>query len=352
MASHNAIIKTVTAISLLIIGSSSLHAATPEGELAAGMVNPGHHEQPAWFKQSFLDFQEDIEEAASQDKRVILYFYQDGCPYCVKLLRDNFGQRRITQKTQHHFDVIAINMWGDRDVSWVDGTGAREKLFAARMKVMFTPTMLFLDEKGNTALRLNGYYSPEKFDAVLDYVSGHHEEKIAFRDFYQQRKAVKASGKLHPQPFFKKPPYNLIDLADQNDKPLLVMFEQKQCRECDELHTDIYKRKETLEQLARFNVVRFDMWSDTKLVTFDGSKTTAREWASQLRIQYAPTLVFFDRQGKEIIRTEAYLKAFHVQSVMDYAASGAYVSQPSFQRFISDRADRLEKQGVHIDLMK
>lgn len=350
MSSHSLIDKILPLLLCLLVGGTA-DAASPEGELTAGMVNPGYHEQPAWFKQSFLDFQEDIDEAAARDKRVILYFYQDGCPYCAKLLRDNFGQRRIAKKTQHHFDIIAINMWGDRDVTWVDGSSAREKLFAARMKVMFTPTMLLLDEKGNIALRLNGYYDPEKFDAVLDYVSSHLEEKISFRDFYQQRNPARATGKLHPQPFFKKPPYNLIDLADQNDKPLLVMFEQHQCRECDELHTDIYQRKETLEQLARFNVIRLDMWSDTSLVAFDGSQTTAMEWARQLRIQYTPTLVFFDRRGKEVIRTEAYLKAFHIQSVMDYAASGAYKEQPSFQRFISDRADRLEKQGIHIDLM-
>ena len=351
MASYTLVNKLITVIYFLSI-SAATYAASPEGKLASGMVNPGYHEQPAWFKQSFLDIQDDIEEAANQDKRLILYFYQDGCPYCAKLLRDNFGQRHIAKKTQHHFDIISINMWGDRDVTWVDGTGAREKRFAARMKVMFTPTMLFLDEKGNIALRVNGYYSPEKFDAALDYVSGHHEEKLSFRDFFQQRKPIKVSGKLHPQPFFKKPPYNLIELTEQNDKPLLVMFEQRQCQECDELHTDIYQRKETLEQLARFNAIRLDMWSDTKLIIFDGSQTTAKEWARQLRIQYTPTLVFFDRQGKDIIRAEAYLKSFHVQSVMDYVASGAYKTQPSFQRFISDRADRLEEQGIHINLME
>ncbi len=351
MASYKAIIKTIPPLFLLYMGSM-LHAAEPEVELSTGLVNPGYHEQPAWFKQSFLDFQEDIEEAASQEKRLILYFYQDGCPYCAKLLRDNFGQSRIAKKAQQHFDVIALNMWGDRDITWVDGSGAREKLFASRMKVMFTPTMLFLDEKGNIVLRLNGYYSPEKFEAVLDFVSGHHEEKMSFRDFYQQQKPIKASGKLHTQPFFKKPPYNLIDLTDQNDKPLLVMFEQQQCQDCDELHSDIYTRKETLEQLARFNIIRLDMWSDTKLITFDGSNITAKEWAKQLRIQYTPTLLFFDQRGKEIIRTEAYLKAFHIQTVMDYAASGAYKKQASFQRFISERAAELEEQGIHVDIMK
>jgi hypothetical protein len=53
-----------------------------------------------------------------------------------------------------------------------------------------------------------------------------------------------------------------------------------------------------------------------------------------------------------VFRTEAYLKSFHVQSSMDYVASGAYLEQPSFQRFISARAEALEAQGVHVELME
>jgi len=45
---------------------------------------------------------------------VLLSFYQDGCPYCAKLLNDNFGDRALADKTRRGFDVIAINLWGDR----------------------------------------------------------------------------------------------------------------------------------------------------------------------------------------------------------------------------------------------
>jgi hypothetical protein len=63
-------------------------------------------------------------------------------------------------------------------------------------------------------------------------------------------------------------------------------------------------------------------------------------------------MVMFDRSGKEVFRTEAYLKAFHLQSAMDYVLSGAYRDQPSFQRYIQARAEALEAKGVHIDLME
>ena len=50
------------------------------GFLAAGLINPGHEEKPAWFKVSFLDLFEDISEAAENNKRLMVYYYQDGDP--------------------------------------------------------------------------------------------------------------------------------------------------------------------------------------------------------------------------------------------------------------------------------
>lgn len=333
---------------LLWMVGQPLLAAEGEG-LDEGMTNPGYHEKPDWFKLSFLDIREDINEAAAQDKRVMLYFYQDGCPYCAKLLRDNFGQKDIADKTRKNFDVIAINMWGDREVTDLQGNMLTEKQFASNLKVMFTPTLLMLDEQGNVALRINGYYAPDKFMAALDYVSQKKENQLSFREYYKEHGAEKASGKLHQADFLLGPPHDLQKLA-RDDKPLLLMFEQKQCRACDDLYGDIYQRKKTREQFERFDVVRLDMWSDDKVTGPRGEKVSAKMLANQLKVKYAPTLIFFNAKGEEVFRAEAYLRAFHLQSVMDYVASGAYKEQPNFQRYIAGRAEKLEAQGVHVDL--
>jgi hypothetical protein len=78
---------------------------------------------------------------------------------------------------------------------------------------------------------------------------------------------------------------------------------------------------------------RSNRWSTTPVTTPDGALVTARVCADQLNVGYVPTAVSFDH-GKEVIRMEAMLKAFHVQSVIDYVASGAYRDEPSFQRFV------------------
>ena len=65
---------------------------------------------------------------------------------------------------------------------------------------------------------------------------------------------------------------------------------------------------------------------------------------------YAPTIVFFDTAGIEVFRIDAYLRPFHLASALDYVASQAYLTQPSFQRFIQARADRIRKAGGTIEL--
>jgi thioredoxin-related protein len=323
--------------------------AAGENELSPALVNPGYEEQPEWFKVSFLDLFEDIAEAAAEDKRLMVYFFQDGCPYCKKLLEDNFGQREISDKTRQYFDVVTLNIWGDREVTVGDKV-MKEKELAAALKVQYTPTLIFFNENNKAVYRANGYYPPEKFAVVLDYVGQKKESKISFQDYLAQVDPQPASGKLHTEVSTVQSTSNL-HAALEPDKYLLVIFGQKQCATCDELHLDILQRKESKELLERMNVAVVDLWSDQKIVIPAGGELKIADWAKKLDIQYAPSLVYFNDKGEEVFRSDAYLKAFHVQSVMDYVTTAAYKQQPNFQRYIDTRADRLRAQGIEVNLM-
>jgi thioredoxin-related protein len=331
----------------LLLMSVNAHAAS-ETELKPGMVNPGHEEQPDWFKVSFLDLYDDIAEAADNDKRVMVYFFQDGCPYCKKLLEDNFGQREITDKTRKYFDVVTLNIWGDREVTVGDKV-LTEKEFAAALKVQYTPTLIFFNENNKAVYRANGYYPPEKFDVVLDYVGQKKEGTIKFQDYLAQVAPQPASGKLHTE--VSNVATGNLNAALEPGKYLLVIFGQKQCATCDELHLDILQREESKELLKRLNVTVIDMWSDEKITTPDGTEQKIVDWTKKLDIKYAPSLVYFNDKGEEVFRSDAYLRSFHVQSIMDYVTTNAYLEQPNFQRYIDERADQLRAQGIEVNLM-
>jgi thioredoxin-related protein len=328
--------------------------ATTATTLEPGLVNPGHHDTPVWFKNSFLDIQEDLQEAEASKKHLILYFYQDGCPYCQLLLEDNFGLKPIAEFTQKHFDVVALNLWGDREVIDKQGRTFSEKQLGEHHGVMYTPTLLFLDEHGQSVLRLNGYYPPNKFLAALNYVQKQAYQKQRFRHYLAQLQlpAYQVSGKLHHQSDFLSLPINLNAVGKNHEKPLLVLFEQKRCASCDELHQDILQRPESKKLLQQFRVLLLDIWSKEPGITLGQHTYSPHRWAKQLGIQYTPSLVFFDTNHHEVFRSEAYLKSFHIQSILDYIASGSFKQQANFQRYISNRADGLREQGVVIDLMQ
>jgi thioredoxin-related protein len=317
----------------------------------ARAAEPGEHAiaLPAWFSETFLDFREDIRDAAKTGKRLMVYFGQDGCPYCKELIQTNFSQKAIADKTRAHFVAIALNIWGDREVTWTDGRKFSEKQLAAFLKVQFTPTLLFFDEKGGIVARLNGYYPPHRFDAVLDYVAGRMEGRLSLAEHLKAAVKESVSPALHDEPFFLKPPY---DLRRRGKKPLAVLFETRFCAACDELHREGFKRKEVQALIARFDVARFALSERAAIVTPGAMRTAAEDWARELGIAYTPSLVFFDEGGKEVFRIEAYLRPFHLRSSLEYVASGAYKREPSFQRFLQGRARELRERGETVDLWR
>src|SRR3954466_5610438 len=129
-------------------------------------------EAPDWFAQSLLHLPDDVAEAARDGKRVMLYFGQPGCPYCKQLMEVNFRQRPIAERMQKEFVSLELSIFGDREVTWTDGRATTEKKLAAELKVQYTPTLIFLDEKGAIAHRVNGYYAPPRFLAALDQARG------------------------------------------------------------------------------------------------------------------------------------------------------------------------------------
>ncbi len=318
--------------------------------LRAQEVAPYAIDIPPWFANTFLDLREDIAEATRNGRRLLVYFGQDGCPYCKQLMVTNFSQRSIVEKTRQHFVALAVNMWGDREVTWLDGRVMTEKELARVLKVQFTPTLLFFDEKGKVVARLNGYYPPQRFEPVLDYVAGHLERRQTLGDYLRQRVREPASPVLHDEPFFLGPPYDLR--RQPGAKPLAALFETTHCSPCDELHREGLQRAEVRALVGEFDVARFSLAASTTLTSPAGRATTAQAWARELGVTYTPTIVFFDRSGMEVFRIDAYLRPFHLAASFDYVAGGGYRSEPSFQRYLQTRAERLRARGETVDLWR
>jgi thioredoxin-related protein len=334
---------------LAVLGlASTLLIAVPAA--AQGVASPYAIDIPRWFSNSLLDFKDEIPEAAREGKRAMVYFGQDGCPYCKALMKANFGPGPISDKTRKHFVAIAINIWGDAEVTWIDGSKTTEKALARMLKVQFTPTLLFFETDGALVLRLNGYLPPERFTHVLDYVIQRRDRELSLAEYMSEQIKEPDIPVRGARPYLMGNPANLARAG--RGRPLAVLFESPSCKACAEMHAQAFTRESLRQLLGGFDVARLVPGAPAKLATPDGRRADAAGWARDLGINLYPTVVFFDAHGKEVFRFDGYMRPFHIESAFDYVASGAYGREPQFQRFVQARADRLREQGKPVDLWR
>ena len=317
-------------IFLLVLAGS---LAPPQALAAA--PSPHAIEVPKWFSESFLDLREDVRDAARDGKRLMLYFGQDGCPYCKALMTVNFRDPAIVETTRRHFVAVALNLWGDREVTWLDGRTLPEKELGRVLGVQATPTLLFFDERGEIALRLNGWHPPERFRIALDYARLPRGGRPAYADYLAARSGVAA------RPHSTLPGSPKVDeglgAALAKGKPVLAIVTRAGCKECEELEREGLKRPGIVRALRDFTVVR---------------REASGAWARSMNITYTPSLVFLEPSGAEAFRVEGYVRPFHLAAAIDYVATGAWRAEPSYQRWLQARADRLRAEGKAVDLWK
>jgi thioredoxin-related protein len=297
---------------------------------------------PPWFKLSFLDLADDLEEALQAGKQgLMVYFGQKYCAYCKKLLDGNFSMLDILSYTEKHFNAVGIDIHGQRSLTDLQGKEWTERSFSLAQGINFTPTLVFYDADRREALRLSGYYPPYKFRAALEYVADGHYRKEDFRTYLARADVpmVFEAGDLNFEEFFSPPPHALDRSHWPGQRPLVVFFEQGDCHACDILHTGPLQEPDIRQRFLRMDTAQLGMWDDTPVITPTGRRTTARLWADRLGLFYTPTLVFFDERGKEILRVDSVVQFYRLRNVLDYILSGAYRRYPTFQQW-RDASDR------------
>ncbi|HIP52553.1 MAG TPA: thioredoxin [Chromatiales bacterium] len=293
-------------------------------------------EHPDWFKHSFLDLQEDLDEALVAGKRgIIVYFGQKRCAYCQMLMKVNFGREDIVAYTRRHFDVIPIDIWGVDEVTTLKDETLIEREYAIAEKTNFTPSLIFYDRNGRPALRLRGYYPPYKFRAALEYVADGHYQRESFADYLARAEGAPKfePGELNEEPFFLPPPLDLDRSRIPGERPLVVFFEQGNCHACDVLHAGPLRQPALAQLFTHFDNVQIDIASDLPVRTPVGVMTTAAEWARDLGLFYTPTLLFFDPHGQEIIRVDSVVGFYRLRNVLNYINSDGYQTEPDYQRW-------------------
>ncbi len=145
----------------------------------AKMAKNGMYAQE-WLYKSALNLQEDLTTTQRQGKRLVILWEQPDCLYCQPMYEINLRIPRLVDKIKNNFNVIKLNILGDRKIFDLDGKALTEMEFAGKYEIRYTPTLQFLPEslakaagkvgKDLDVFRPEGYFKPFHFYFLFHYV--------------------------------------------------------------------------------------------------------------------------------------------------------------------------------------
>jgi len=317
---------------------SALAADKPTGKITGGIA----YEFPDWFKKSFLFIKEDLDEASAKGKHLMLFMHLTECPYCARTLNENFRTGEIKEFIEKNFDVVTLDVFGGKSVEWLDGKTYTERDLTRKLKMVTTPTIAILDASGKIVLQINGFRTHTTMRQTLEYVQGKHYQNQSFAAYMEQPK-MKAVYQLQPDAR-----YTAMTDFKGFSKPLLVMFEDKDCSDCSEFHAKVLNHPEVKPELDKFTVVRLDAYSDSPIKDLDGLPTTPKQWAQSLNLIYRPGIIIFN-EGAERQRMDGMRFKFHFKEMLRFVSGKYYHDYPSLSAYNAARRTEIMQQGGTID---
>jgi thioredoxin-related protein len=306
------------------------------------IVGGQDHTLPGWFKESFLEIADDVDEATEEGRHVLLFFDLNGCPYCDRMLEESFEKDPLASYIQANFDTIAINIQGDREIAFNEEISVTEKQLGEILKVYSTPALVFLDENNKTVVRVNGYRAPERFQLILEFVATGSYRSTSLAD-YMQARLDRNVYQLRDNPLFS----DIGDLSSV-EGPLMVIIEDGSCYDCDEFHDGILGDERVRKEIAPFTVVRLDADSNEPIRDFYGNETTPAAFAREYQMIYRPGVLVFE-DGELLRRHDSLTFPHHFKESLRYVAGG-YYRETSYPDYSRRRTEELLEAGVTIDL--
>lgn len=186
-------------LAIIALVASSLAASSVE------VGDDGLHKQD-WFTITFRDIAEDITAAKADGKRLAITFEQRGCIYCREMHEKILADPEVRDFIKANFHVVQYNMFGDEEVTDLDGEVLTEKSAGRKWGYVFTPTIVFLPEDApkDTNVRdaavatMPGAFGKWTFLNMFRWVSEKGYEKEEHFQAYHARiiQELRAAGRL------------------------------------------------------------------------------------------------------------------------------------------------------------
>ncbi len=132
-----------------------------------------------------------------------------------------------------------------------------------------------------------------------------------------------------------------LETAKDEGKRLAIMFEQRGCIYCKELHEKVFSDPEVADYIkANFMVVQMNLFGDEEVTDFDGEALPEKEMAQRWGVVFTPTIMFLPEDLPDgpantsaVATMPGAFGKFTTLHMFQWVAERGYDSDEHFQKY-------------------
>ena len=158
-------VRAVTALFLiLVLSAGPLSAAPPDG-------------------YDFLPLTEAARLAGAEHKPMLLYFGRYGCTTCRRMHAEVFTDADLRHRYSDDFVLAYVDTESAERITLANGERVTEMQFAARNRILGTPTFVFFSAEQKPLFSKAGFQDIASMQRYGDYVAGGYYHSMSLDDF-------------------------------------------------------------------------------------------------------------------------------------------------------------------------
>lgn len=155
-------------LAMALLASSSISLADP----------------PAGY--SFLRYDQALQAAKKQNKKIFVYYGRYGCGYCDKTNKESFSNPALHKLYTENYVLAYIDAEGGQRLTLPNGDRLTEMELGARLKALVTPIFIYMESDGKPILKVPGFQSAKDFVKYDQYIQGGHYKNLSLAQFLEK----------------------------------------------------------------------------------------------------------------------------------------------------------------------
>lgn len=133
----------------------------------------------------------------------------------------------------------------------------------------------------------------------------------------------------------------LVEAKQLGKQGIMLFFEMDDCPWCTRMKSTIMNQSEVQDYYrSHFLIYAIDTNGDTSMTDFSGRETVEKKYALENRVRATPTILFFDLDGKLLVRHTGPAKDINEFKLLArYVIEGGYKTAP-FARYKQQQASK------------